>query len=319
MRRCAVSGVPPVSSPLRMPGMARLGALPTGPARVTELPEIYEAQPGDAMPSICLIGDSGSGKTHQLGLLIAALRAVGQATIVLSVEDKHQGLQHLRPLILPIGAPVTWADGTKRVPTATEKYHRLLAFRDRLSSGGFRTHGDLPVGALVTDGLTEMGNIVKAHRIDNMPTATTTGQPNMFKAYGEIGTDLLDLMAALKRAASDSGKALGMAPLGIVATCVETLDQGKYKPLLPGNIAPDNFAQQFEVVLRLAVESAGVNTTAMQFVAHTIGGEVMYPQAGRWIAKAPGGLFEAKVVNPDLGVMYQRIMAHYRGETGGAV
>jgi len=299
--------------PLRMPGTLRLGAIPAGSARVAELPEIYEAQPGDAMPSICLIGDSGSGKTHQLGLLIAHLRTQGLTTIVLSVEDKHQGLQHLKPLILPIGAPVVLPDGTKRVPTATEKYNRLLTFRDRLSSGSYREHAGLPVGALVTDGLTEMGNIVKTHRFDNMPAAASTGQPNTFKVYGEIGNDLIDLMAALKRAASDSGKALGMSPLGIVATCVETLDAGKFKPLLPGNIAPDNFAQQFEVVLRLAVEPVGQNTTAMQFVAHTIGGEVLFPQAGRWIAKAPGGLFEAKVVNPNLGTMYEKIMSYYRG------
>ena len=304
-----------MSTPLRIPGQqpaARLGAIPVGAPNRIELPEIYEAQPGDAMPSICLVGDSGAGKTHQLGLLIAHLRTMGRATIVLSVESKHQGLTPYKPLILPIGAPVKTATGV-RVPTATERYHRLIAFRDDLRAGKFREHLGVPVGAIVTDGLTEMGNIVKGYKFDNMPTAGTSGQPNVLRAYGEIGNDLLDLMAALKEAASDTGRAFGMAPIAVVATCVETLKDGKYIPLLPGNIAPDNFAQQFEVVLRLAVESAGPNTTAMQYVAHTMPGEVFMPQMGRWIAKSPAG-FEPKIVNPNLGVIFDQLIRHYRGD-----
>jgi hypothetical protein len=242
------------------------------------------------------------------------LRTRGLATIVISVESKHQGLTPHKPLILPIGAPVRQGDAL-RMPTATERYHRLIAFRDELRAGKFREHGGLPVGAIVTDGLTEMGNIVKGYKFDNMPVAGNTGQPNVLRAYGEIGTDLLDLMAALKEAASDAGKSYGMAPITVVATCVETLKDGKFVPLLPGNIAPDNFAQQFEVVLRLAVESAGPNTTAMQYVAHTMPGEVFLPQTGRWVAKVPAGLFDTKVINPNLGEMHEKLTAYYRGES----
>jgi hypothetical protein len=279
---------------------------------MTELPEIYEAQPGDAMPSICLVGDSGAGKTFQLGRLIAHLRTLNLATIVLSVESKHQGLAPLKPLILPIGAPVK-EGATMRMPTATERYHRLIAFRDQLRAGKFREHQGMRVGAIATDGLTETGNVVKAYKFDNMPTAKG-GEPNVLRAYGEIGTDLLDLMASLKEAASDAGKVYGMEPIAIVATAVETLKDGKFQPLLPGNIAPDNFAQQFEVVLRLAVESAGQNTTAMQYVAHTIPGEVMLPQMGRWVAKVPEGVFPPKIVNPNLGEIFEKLRAYYRGD-----
>jgi hypothetical protein len=306
-------------APLRIPGSVPstrlgLGAIPSGPARRTELPEIYEAQPGDAMPSICIIGDSGTGKTYQLGLLIAHLRKMGKSTIVLSVESKHQGLTPHKPLILPIGAPVKLTDGSLRMPTWTERYHRLIEFRDQLRIGKFREHEGLPVGAILTDGMTEMGNVVKGYKFDNMPMAGASGQPNVLRAYGEIGADLLDLMAALKEAASDAGKAYGMNPIAVVATCVETLKDGKFQPLLPGNIAPDNFAQQFEVVLRLAVESAGPNTTEMQYVAHTMPGEVFLPQTGRWIAKSPEG-FPAKIVNPNLGEIFEQVTKHYRGES----
>lgn len=310
---------------LRIPGQqapasATLGTIPTGAPRRTELPEIYEAEPGDAMPSMCIVGDSGTGKTYQLGKLIAWLREkLDLATIVLSVESKHQGIARYRPKVLPIGAPVkvpvseAYPLGLRK-STSTERYHRLIEFRDRLSRGDYREHEGSKVGAIVTDGLTEIGSVVKGYKFDNMPVAGNTGQPNVLRAYGEIGTDLLDFMAGLKEAASDSGKALGMDPIAIVATCVETLKDGKYTPLLPGNIAPDNFAQQFEVVLRLAVESAGPNTTEMQYVAHTMPGEVMLPQMGRWIAKSPEG-FPAKIVNPNLGEIFEQVTRHYRGES----
>ena len=37
--------------------------------------------------------------------------------------------------------------------------------------------------------------------------------------------------------------------------------------------------------------------------------------AQRWSAKAPGGLFDAKIINPNLGTIYEKLTAYYRGET----
>src|SRR6185436_15709274 len=133
-----MSGAPP----LKMPGMpgagARLGAIPTGPGNQTELPEIYTADPGDAQPAICLIGDSGTGKTEQLKRLIAHLSTRNLATIVVAAESKQQILASLRPLVLPINAPMKAPGGALRPPTPTEKYNRLMRFRDDLKAGKFR-------------------------------------------------------------------------------------------------------------------------------------------------------------------------------------
>lgn len=295
---------------------ARLG-VPQG-AGAVELPAIYTAEPGDARPSILLIGDSGTGKTEQLKRLIAHLNRNNLATLVLSIEGKHQVLQGLRPNIQSIYGPVVdKATGAKRAPTATEKYQRLLLFRDRLRDGGFREHNGRPIACLVGDGLMELGNVVKTHRMQpGVIPVDRDGSQNTWAAFDKIGLDILDFVASLKEAASDAGKALGIEPMTIAMTCGESLHKtGKFVPILPGNQAPDLLAYQFELMLRLATESVDGVT---QYVAHTVNGESGYPVMGRWNAKAPGGLFEPKIVNPDLGAIYARLIAHYRGETVGA-
>jgi len=297
--------------PLRMPGMgAKLGAIAPVTSAHT-LPDIYTANPGDAQPSICLIGASGTGKTEQLKRLIAHLTRRALATIVVAVESKQQIVASLRPLILPIGAPVRVGTDV-RPATVSEKFNRLIAFRDQLKQGKFRTHDGRAVGALAFDGLMEVGAVVKGHRLATMPTSAT-GQQNTFRAFDEMGTDLIDLMASFREAASDAGIAYGIAPLAVIATCGETLKDGKYQPILPGNQAPTMLPYQFELILRLATETA--EGGGMQYVAHTVPGETGYPVMGRWDAKAPAGLFDAKIVDPDLGMIYDKLTAYYRGDT----
>jgi len=303
--------ITPGGGGLKLPGQggARLG-VPSGAAARADLPEIYEADPGDALPSICVIGASGTGKTHQLGLLVKHLATKGLATIVVSVENKHQGIARLRPLVLPIGAPVRTTTGA-RPATATEKYNRLIAFRDELREGKYREHLGRPVGALVTDGLMEIGAIVKSHKLDNMPTSRG-GEQNTFRAFDEMGVAIIDLMASFREAASDAGKAYGIAPLTVVATCGEVLKDGKFQAMLPGNQAPNMLAYQFEAIFRLAVEATEMGSTEVQYVAHTTPGETAYPQTGRWDAKAPSGLFGQKIVNPNLGEIYEKLVTNYK-------
>lgn len=306
-----MTGQPPVA-PLKMPGMTpRLGTVPAI-ANKTELPEIYTADPIDARPSICLIGDSGTGKTEQLKRLIAHLNTKGLATIVVAAESKQQILAMLRPLVLPINAPMR-VGTTVRPPTPTEKYNRLLRFRDDLKEGKFREHGGRKVGAIAFDGLMEVGDIVKAHRMSpGVMPIDRDGSQNTWAAFDRIGLDLIDLMASFKEAASDSGKAYGIEPITIAATCGEMLHKsGKFIPILPGNQAPDKLPYQFELILRLATE---VTDGGVQYVAHTVNGETPYPNMGRWTAKAPGGLFDEKIVNPNLGEIYERLVGYYRGE-----
>lgn len=306
-----MSGLPPTSGGLKLPpGMAgKLGAA-NAPVKMADLPDIYTANSGDAQPSICLIGASGTGKTEQLKRLIAHLKRKNLATIVVAVESKQQILASLNPLILPIGAPVRTATGV-RSATVTEKFNRLLTFRDQLKQGKFRTHDGKAVGALAFDGLMEVGAVVKGHRLTNMPTSAT-GQQNTFRAFDEMGTDLIDLMASFREAASDAGAAFGITPLAVIATCGEMLKDGKYQPILPGNQAPTMLPYQFELILRLATETD--EQGVLRYVAHTTPGETGYPVMGRWDAKAPGGLFDAKVIDPDLGAIYDKLTAYYRGD-----
>lgn len=291
---------------------AKLSA-PVGP-QATDLPDIYTAEPEDARPSICLIGGSGTGKTEQLKRLIAYLRGQGLASLVVDIENKNQVLLGLRPKVQKISSPIKDAHtGQVRPATASEKFARLQQFRDNLRSGMYREHDGLPIAAIVFDGLMEVGAIVKEHRLANMPVSAKSGEQNTFRAFDEMGIDIINFMASCREAASDAGKAFGIPPIGIAATCGETLRDGKFAPILPGNQAPTMLPYQFEMVLRLATE-ARVDGNGMQYVAHTIPGEVIMPQMGRWDAKAPGGLFENKIINPDLGLLYERLIAHYKGQ-----
>lgn len=300
-------------SALKIPG-APLSSGPSALGSVTPqqqvtLPPIRTADPGDARPSICLIGASGAGKTFQLGKLIDYFASKGQATLLVSIESKHQELARRRVKVMNISEAIEQA-GTKRMPTDRERVMRLLAFRDQLRSGAFREHEGRPIGAIVFDGLMEVGTVMKSYKLSNAPTSATGGRDTR-SAYGDLGNELIDFMAALKEAASDAGATLGIPPVAIVATCGETLRDGLFEPLLPGRMAIPNLPYQFEVMLRLAVETTEQGT---QFVAHTVGGQQMYPQTGAWSAKAPAGILEHKIVNPDLGAIYEKLIEYYRGD-----
>lgn len=279
------------------------GAVATG--QVTNLPEIYEANPSDAVPSIAIVGASGVGKTRAIKLLLRSLRERGKTAIVVAVESKQQVLAEERPLILPIGAPVV-ENGTARPANVTDKYNRLMAFREALRSGAYRTHKGMQVAAVCFDGLMEIGDVIKGHRTKNMPTSSSTGEKNSFALFDQIGTDLIDFMATCREAASDASKAFGIEPLGIIATCGEELKNGEFRPILPGNMAPVRFPYQFEMVLRYAIEGE-------DYVAYSKGGQVYVPSEARWFAKAPGDLFETRIVNPDLGAIYTKLVNYYQG------
>lgn len=271
------------------------------------IPDIYEADPEDARPSIALIGASGTGKTTQLRNLMRA----GFNVLVVATESKQQALASERPLILPIGAPVR-EGATVRPATVTDKYNRLMAFRDALKEGKYRTHNGRPIDIIAYDGAMEVGAIIKGHKMKNVVVSKSTGETNTFKTFDEIGIDLIDFFASCREASSDASKAFGIPPVGIVVTCGEILKAGEYKPILPGHQANDMLAYQFEAIFRMAVEVVDGN---IQYVAHTVPGETSYPVEGRWTAKVPGGIFEPKIINPDLGAIYKALIGHYKGET----
>lgn len=282
---------------------------PTGSTAAT-LPEITEADPSMAVPTIALVGASGTGKTEQIRRLIKRLRASGKLTLVIDIENKTQVFAAERPLVMPISGPM--APGVPA--TATAKYQRLNALKDAIRAGKYREHNGMPIGAIAWDGVMEAGDIIKAHHFANMPISSS-GEKNTFALYDKIGADQIDLLAAQKEAASAAAAAFGTAPVGIVVTCGEELKNGEFRPILPGNVAPIRFPYQFEMILRLAFEEG-------QYVAHTRPGEVYTPVIGRWTAKAPP-IFDAKIVDPDLGDIFEKLVAYYqttdRGTDGGGI
>lgn len=244
------------------------------------------------------------GKTRSIQLLLRYLRERGKTAIVVAVESKQQILAKERPLRLDIGAPVMH-NGVPRPATVTDKYNRLIALREALREGRYREHNGQPVAAICFDGLMEVGDVIKGHKMRNVPTSATTGEKNTYALYDSIGEELIDFMAACRDSASDAAKAFGIEPIAIVATCGEELKNGELRPILPGNKAPVRFPYQFELVLRYAIEDG-------EFIAHTKGGQIYTPYEARWFAKAPE-IFEPRIVNPDLGQIYDKLITYYQG------
>ena len=284
---------------------ARAGLLkpPTGPV-VDDLPEIYEASSSDAVPTIALVGASGTGKTEQIRRLIRHLKSKGETALVVAVESKQQVISALNPKILPIQAP--GKDG--KSVDVTVKYNRLMTLKNAIRDGRFREDKGVPIGVLCFDGVMEVGDIIKGHHTKNMPTSQSSGEKNTFALYDRVGVDQIDFLAALREAAGDAAKAFGTRPLGMVVTCGEEFRNGEFRPILPGNMAPIRFPYQFELVLRLAVEE-GV------YVAYTKPGTVYTPVQGSWNAKAPDIFGDTRIVNPDLGEIYEKVLAYYQDST----
>jgi hypothetical protein len=277
------------------------------------LPEIVIGEPTKASPSVLIVGGSGSGKTHAIAELLKA----GKTGLILAVEAKTQILLKHRPMIVYVAAPVT-EGGKMREPTPTEKFNRLKEFRDRLASGEYREHEGKKIDFLATDGVMELMQVFYGHHKLNRPV-DRDGAPNTYAMYDAIGESVLDFLRTLRDAASEAASLYGTEPLGIIATCGEEWEkkkgeEGRYVPLLKGNIVPRNLPYQFEMVLRLDTE-AGLDG-GVQYVAHTVRGA-----QGEWFAKTPGGLLPPKIVlgpgaqtEMTFNDIYDRLTALYRGE-----
>jgi hypothetical protein len=269
------------------------------PPTVQAAPEIHEGEPSDMMLSMLVQGDSGTGKTHGIYSLIEA----GYNVLVVAVEAKVGRLLSKRPKVVYIDGPVEdRATGAKRPPTINEKFERLVAFKEALANGKYREHNGRAIDIICGDGIMEVMDVMKAYRLKNMPVAKTTGEQNTFRAYDLIGQDGVDFVKGIKVAASEVCKQYGMEPVGQYWTVGEEYENGsgRFIPILPGKIAPRALPYQFEVTLRLAVEQG-------QYLAHTVAG-------AQWAAKCPPNIFEQTVNNPNIGEMWGKLMAYYRGE-----
>jgi hypothetical protein len=265
-----------------------------------------------ALPSLLLLGASGSGKTDGIKKLAMA----GFKLAVIEIEPKMFGLQKYKPLRLRICKPVKVGNGY-RLPTYTERYDRLMRHLDGLRVGKYRVTPDgKPVDLLAYDGLTEAADIIHARK----KGSKIKGDLDSWMATG-LAT--IDLFKDLRDAAGVASDEMGLPPVGIVATCGESspkrLDiKGKTsyierdKPVLPGNMALDRLPFVFEVIWRL---SGGEDDGgAHEWRVHTQLGDTYF-------AKSPGGIFEPETVvgpggvdengaarTPDIGSMYKQML-----------
>lgn len=268
---------------------------------IVAAPEILEYDMVGA-PSILVIGASGTGKTTGITQMLEK----GVRVLLIDIEDKTQAFRGHRPPTVAIGEPVVEkATGAKRPPTDIERYQRLLAFRDKLANGGYRDHKGVPFDIVAGDGLMEAMQLIAANWRKNMPRAESTGSKDTFAMYDRIGTDGLDLLRDIKRAAAASAHLYGWRPLGMYWTCGEQLlDNGMYVPQLPGKQTGNNLPYPFEAVFRLAVRDC-------QHVMYLRGEE------GRWFAKSPdcfGGVNELASWN--MGDVYKQLVEYYTSVGG---
>lgn len=283
-----------------IPGVMR-GVRPTqAPVIATcGLPEPRVAEAKDARPSIVLIGKSGTGKTHAIGRLLEH----GYKVLVLAIEDKIQSIAKYNPPVVFINDPI---EG--RPPTAKERYERLMAFPAALRAGDLREFEGKPVDVIATDGFLEVGQVIYDYN-KNCKPISKSGEQNSYALWDNVAADAVDFFKACRDAAGMASVAYGYPPVGFVATCgehqeVTKLKEVRYTPLFPGRKAPEMLPYMFENVIRLSSRRDGDEYV---FVAHTVGDE-------EFDAKTPSGLFDAEEINPDFGVMYEKLLDHCTGK-----
>jgi hypothetical protein len=255
------------------------------------------------------IGDSGTGKTHSMGRIMAKYK-----TLLLAVEMKAQGVLKYAPFIQHVGTPVKSGTAWRPV-TLEEKYERLMRFADAVAAGRFREVDGKKVELIAVDGLMEMGEVFKRHWLsDKKVPRDRDGAKNTYAAYDIIGSKLMDYCKTLRDAASEAAKLYDQTPVGVLATVGESFEtdkfgnNGRYVPILPGNVAPRNLPYIFEAIFRLEVsrndpQSGGDGSP--KFLVHTVKGE-------NFFAKSPDAGLEPVLENPDMGDIYDKLVAHYR-------
>lgn len=258
-----------------------------------------------ALPSLLLIGGSGTGKTHG----IAQLCDAGFTVVVVAIEDKLATLSTRKPLRVNICAV---DERTNSLPSPQLKWSRLQQFTDALRRGAYREHAGASVDIIAVDGLMEVSDIIAKVTLGAHSAGDT------IKAWSSIAIRTVDFFKDLRDAAGEAASRLGGRPVGVLATCGEgdrrrvnmqagTQTTERNVPLLEGNKALLALPFQFEVIWRL---SAGImfEGSAHEFRVHTAATEEFF-------AKSPGGLFPPVVVgpggpgnDPDVGKMYRAML-----------
>lgn len=303
---------PPKGGP-QLPSLGSQQAAPTAePA-----PEFEPWGDETALPSLLVLGASGSGKTDAIRKLCMA----GFKLAVVEIEPKVLGLAQFSPLRVRLCKPVT-VGGNSRMPTAIERYDRMMRHLDGLRAGKYRVALDgSPIDILAYDGLTEAGDLIAASKFGGR-----------FKVglddWTRIGKETIDLFKDLRDAAGIASTELGLPPVGIMATCGEaspkkldikagTSSIERDQPVLPGNMALVRLPSVFEVIWRLSAGSAPGGGHEWR-VATQLG--------DTYLAKSPGGLFDVietgpggtdehgKARAPDIGAMYHKLLEDPRSQ-----
>ena len=284
-------------------------------------PEIEPWGDYASLPSLLLIGGSGTGKTDGIAKLIDA----GFNVVVVVVEDKMAALSTRKPGRINICAP---DPATNALPTPQVRWKRLQGFSDKLRAGGYREVGGKQVDLIAIDGLMEVSDLIAQNMLASVSSDKT------IKAWSQVAIKTVDFFKTIRDAAGEAAARLGGKPIGMVATCGEgdkkrvniaagdgggTITESNV-PLLEGNKAKLALPFQFEVIWRLSA-GAIIPGGAHQFHVHT-------QATSEFFAKSPAGLFEPVESgpgglgnDPDIGVMYRKMLEtegspYYQG--GGA-
>ena len=270
----------------------------------TAAPEMEDWFTGRLLPSLALIGDSGTGKTVQIGRLVEA----GFNVCVFTFEQK-------------VAALLPWKDKIKLVniakphegqpPSWQIKYDRLQAIVHKLCAGGYReTPQGSTVDILAFDGATEISKIIRNYYFggegENM-IKNAEGKRDGFKTWGRLGDELVAFFDACRDAAGYACAELGLPPVGTVVTALEKPVKDsfppRFEPKLDGNIGVDNLPSAFEIVWRLSCGDEKF--------------KVGPRKTAEYYAKSPTGVFEGIVEGrgfntsdgaPDVGKMYRQLL-----------
>lgn len=311
--------VPSATVTARKPG-ATAGAPATStraaqPARdPMEGIDIIQAEPGYAKPSILVMGDSKTGKTHALKMILRRLSMRNERGLVLGIENKWQALSTYGPKVVFITKPVV-DGGRSRPPTASEMYDRLWRVVDALAIGALQRHQGEHCTALLGDGLMEVCAIVERHVKATKPVSST-GEKNSYALWDMIGAKSIDFFKSMRDAASEGTRVYGAHPLAVVMTCGATLKAESalatptWTALLPGNIGKQALPFQFEVILHLFKQPGGDGEPI--FTVATSSGEdyiASTPQIDGIPARIVGTRAEHNL--PDVGEVFDRLLLHY--------
>jgi hypothetical protein len=239
-------------------------------------------------PSLCIRGESGSGKTHSVGVLAEA----GYKVAVLDIEGRTEAIQKYRPLIQPVTTRAEVLEFIDLMMCPDDRRRYVKSFRPDWS--------DLDIVAI--DSLLEYESLLDTDMRVKFPSKSGDGSYARWDAYG---LDLISLFARVRDIASSKNP----SPVGVIVTAgefrtVTRTGDTMFEIPIRGTQAPPRLPFYFSCVFRL--ESI-VEESKAQWIMTTAGPGLKGP--GTDILPARATLQRDSFVR-----VWERLNTYYRGE-----